>query len=158
MFVFSFNIKKAAKYALIALLAGATVLFAAARVRDSRAVPAAKSAYQDVAGNEARREFLAGFGWETTAEPEETVAVPVPESFDATFEEYAQLQLSQGFSLESFKGKTLTRYTYGVTNYAGQPEGSVKANLLMSGTTVVGGDICSVLSDGFIHGLTKPQD
>jgi hypothetical protein len=45
-----------------------------------------------------------------------------------------------------------------VTNYAGEPEGSVKANLLMSGTTVVGGDVCSVRSDGFIHGLAKPQE
>ena len=158
MFVFTFNFRKTAKYALIVALAAATVIFAAARVREARAVPTAKSAYQDIAGNEARREFLAGFGWETTAEPEETVAVSVPEEFDGAFAEYAELQLSQGFSLESFKGKTLTRYTYGVTNYGGEPEGSVKANLLMSGTTVVGGDVCSVRSDGFIHGLAKPQE
>ena len=158
MFVFTFNVKKAAKYALMIALAAATVIFAAAKVRDARAVPVAKSAYQDIAGNDARREFLAGFGWETTAEPEETVAVSVPEEFDGAFAEYAELQLSQGFSLDTFKGKTLTRYTYGVTNYEGQPEGTVKANLLMSGTTVVGGDICSVLSDGFIHGFEKPQE
>ena len=158
MFVFSFNIKKAGKYALIAALAVGTVIFAAAKVRDARAVQVAKSAYQDIAGNDERREFLAGFGWETTAEPEETVAVPVPETLDGVFAEYAELQTSQGFSLESFCGKTLTRYTYGVTNYEGQPEGTVKANLLMSGTTVVGGDICSVLSDGFIHGFEKPQE
>jgi hypothetical protein len=44
MFVFTFNVRKAAKYALIVALAAATVIFAAARVRDSRAVPAAKSA------------------------------------------------------------------------------------------------------------------
>lgn len=158
MFVFSFNIKKAGKYALIAALALGTVIFAAAKVRDARAVPVAKSAYQDIAGNEERREFLARFGWETTAEPEETVAVSVPETLDGAYAEYAELQTSQGFSLESFRGKTLTRYTYGVTNYEGQPEGTVKANLLMSGTTVVGGDICSVLSDGFIHGFAKPQE
>ncbi|MBQ9557340.1 MAG: DUF4830 domain-containing protein, partial [Clostridia bacterium] len=39
---------------------------------------------------------------ETTAEPEETVAVSVPDEFDGAFAEYAELQLSQGFSLESF--------------------------------------------------------
>ena len=158
MFVFSFNIKKAGKYALIGALAVGTVVFAAVRVHDVRAVPVAKSAYTDVAGNEERREFLAGFGWETTAEPEETVAVFVPETLDGVYAEYAELQASQGFSLEAFCGKTLTRYTYGVTNYEGQPEGTVKANLLMSGTTVVGGDVCSVLSDGFIHGFAKPRE
>ena len=158
MFVWSFSIRKNAKYILVLALAAATVIFAAGRVKQMRAVPVAKSAYQGIADNEARRGFLRGYGWETTAETEETVAVNVPEQFDSVWNEYAELQRAQGFDIESLKGVTLVRYTYGVTNYDGEPEGTVKADLLMSGSTVVGGDICSLRSDGFIHGFEKPTD
>lgn len=123
-----------------------------------RVVPAVKSQYQGISGNEKRREFLRGFGWETTEREEETVAVSVTSEFGETYEKYAKMQRERGFSLESFKGKTLTRYIYGVTNYSGESEATVKANILMSGSTVVVGDVCSLRADGFIHGFRRPSD
>lgn len=159
MFVWSVNIRKAARYGLIALVLAVGITLTAVGVRVGRAEPAAaQSSFQGISGNEERREFLARYGWEVSAEAEETVAVSIPEEFDSVYTQYAALQKEQGFLLEKFKGRTLTRYTYTVLNYEGQPEGSVKANILMSGTTVVGGDVCSILSDGFIHGFEKPNE
>lgn len=159
MFVWSVNIRSAAKYSALLFLVAVGITLSAVAVRAGRSeTVAVQSSFQGISGNEERREFLARYGWEVSAEAEETVAVKVPEEFDSVYGEYAELQRSQGFVLEKFKGRTLTRYTYGVLNYEGQPEGSVKANILMSGTTVVGGDVCSVLSDGFIHGFDRPTE
>lgn len=158
MFVWSVNIRRFGKYcALLALIAAGIGLTASAVHIGRAETVALQSSFQGVKGNEGRIEFLARYGWEVSAEAEETVAVSVPEEFDSVYNEYAAIQREQGFLLEKFKGKTLTRYTYAVLNYEGQPEGTVKANILMSGTTVVGGDICSVLSDGFIHGFERPN-
>ena len=159
MFVWSVNIKSVGRYVALLLLVGVGITLSAVAVRADRSEPVAvQSSFQGISGNDERREFLARYGWEVSAEAEETVAVRVPEEFDSVYAEYAELQRSQGFVLEKFKGKTLTRYTYGVLNYEGQPDGSVKANILISGSTVVGGDVCSVLSDGFIHGFDRPKE
>lgn len=152
------NIRSIGKYCAAAVLVAVGIALTGTAVRFGGVQKVAvQSHFQGVRGNEERREFLAGYGWEVCAEAEETVAVSVPEEFDSVYTEYASIQKEQGFLLEKFKGKTLTRYTYTVLNYEGQPEGTVKANILMSGTTVVGGDICSILSDGFIHGFERPE-
>ena len=58
---------------------------------------------------------------------------------------------------EEYKGKRVKRYTYEVTNYPGQASG-VRANLLVDGGMVIGGDICSLTLDGFMHGFALPRN
>ena len=108
--------------------------------------------YTVVKSNEDRVNFLRRFGWEVETEPCETVNVTVPEVFDGIFEGYNKLQNEQGLDLSRYRRKTVTRYTYTVTNYPDY-DGVVYATLLVYRGRVIGGDICSAEADGFIHGF-----
>ena len=108
--------------------------------------------YTGVKSNEDRVNFLRRFGWEVETEPCEAVNVTVPEVFDGIFEGYNKLQNEQGLDLSRYRRKTVTRYTYTVTNYPDY-DGVVYATLLVYRGRVIGGDICSAEADGFIHGF-----
>ena len=114
------------------------------------------SDFKKISTNEDRVRFLMRFGWEVDPEAKEVLEVTVPEKFDAVYQSYNQLQVGEGLDLEKYKGKSVKRYTYLVNNY--DYEGTVYANLLIYKNTVIGGDICSARSDGFVHGLTKGND
>lgn len=99
--------------------------------------------------------FLAQFGWVVDAGSAETREVTIPAEFDKVFAGYNELQRAQGLDLSRYKKKTVTRYTFTVTNYEGA-EGPVYANVLVHRGRVIGGDICSADVTGFIHGFEKP--
>ena len=145
---------------LLLALTVAGILFPAALgafdKEESRVI--AHSKFTGIDSNEKRIEFLKSYGWETSEQAVETVLVALPHEFDDVYTEYAAIQSAQGFNLEKYKGKNLTRYTYAVTNYEGETLDTVRANILIYGTTVVGGDICSLKADGFIHGFEMPTD
>lgn len=92
------------------------------------------------------RKYVASFGIETG---EYTVdSVTVPYEFGEVYSSYNKVQLSQGFDLSGFKGKTLKRYTFEVLEH---PEGdNVFAEVLLFDKTVVGADVYSTALDGFI--------
>ena len=99
--------------------------------------------------------FLAQFGWQVEGKAVEVTQVTVPAEFDKVYAGYNQLQLAQGLDLTRYKGKTLTRYTFKVTNCEGY-EGEVLANVLVWRKKVVGGDICSAeITGGFVQGFEK---
>ena len=110
--------------------------------------------YTGVKSNSDRINFLRRFGWEVSPEPNETVNVTIPESFDEIFTGYNALQNEQGLDLAKYRNKTVTRYTYTVTNYEGH-SGEVFATLLVYRGRVIGGDVCSADPNGFIHGFNK---
>ena len=99
--------------------------------------------------------FLAQFGWQVEGKAIEVREVSVPAEFDKVYAGYNQVQLAQGLDLARYKGKTLTRYTFKITNYEGH-DGTVLANVLVWRKKVVGGDICSAeISNGFVQGFEK---
>ena len=100
--------------------------------------------------------FLSQFGWVVDAGSAETQEVTIPAQFDKVFAGYNELQRSQGLDLSKYKKKTVTRYTFAVTNYDGY-EGTVYANLFVHKSRVIGADICSADVGGFLHGLNAPQ-
>ena len=104
--------------------------------------------------NEERIAFLGEFGWQVDATPTESTTVAIPAEFDKVFGAYNELQRRQGLDLSSYASRTVERYTYTVKNYEGF-DGTVQANLLVYRGRVIGGDICSAASDGFIHGFSK---
>ena len=110
--------------------------------------------YEKIKDNEARIHFLSSFGWEVENTPVEATTVQIPKEFDKVFAAYNELQRSQGLDLTEYAGKTIERYTYKVTNYK-EYEGTVYANLLIYRGRVIGGDICSADSNGFIYGFEK---
>ncbi len=101
-----------------------------------------------------REGFLSQFGYTVEKEPIESAEVTIPKEFDKVFAAYNELQKSEGLDLGRYKGKTVTRYTYKVTNYQGYDD-TVYANMLVYKNKVVGGDICSADPSGFAHGFTK---
>ena len=110
--------------------------------------------YDGVKTGEDRIEFLKQFGWEVKREPVENVEVTIPAEFDKVFVGYNEIQRRQGLDLSRYKKKKVMRYTYEVTNYEGA-EGVVYANLLVYRNRVIGGDVCSADTSGFIHGFEK---
>ncbi|MBO5898190.1 MAG: DUF4830 domain-containing protein [Clostridia bacterium] len=96
--------------------------------------------------------FLRQFGWEVDTTTAQTVEVNMPESFDKVFSGYNELQKRQGLDLSKYTGKTVTRYTFTVSNYK-EAEGTVYANVLVYRNRVIGGDLCSADVTGFVSGF-----
>ncbi len=107
--------------------------------------------------NDDRVGYLGTFGWTVSQEPTETIEVVIPNDFDDTYNNYNALQQSQGFDLSSYKGKTVTRYTYEVQNYPVATTDNVNVNILVYKNKVIAGDVTSTSVGGFMHGLAKPE-
>lgn len=101
-----------------------------------------------------RVSFLSQYGYTVDASPLESVEVTIPDEFDKVFAAYNELQKGAGLDLGRYKGKTVMRYTYNVTNYDGYSD-PVYANILVYKNKIIGGDICSADPNGFAHGLKK---
>lgn len=108
-------------------------------------------------GNTARIEYLKKFGWTVNEEAVEIKEVAVPFEFSDVYKAYNEIQKAQGFDLTAYMGKTCKRYTYVVNNYPGHTD-DVRANILMDGEKIIGGDICSIMLNGFMHGFKLPQE
>lgn len=93
----------------------------------------------DVKTNEGRVAFLASFGWEVAEEPVQTQEVRVPTEPNEVFQRYNELQISQGYDLTQYSGKTLRRYVYTVTNYPAADGGPYYATVLVYKNEVAGG-------------------
>ena len=95
------------------------------------------------------REYLHSFG----LEPSEVTVdeIIVPHEFNDVYENYNDIQRSQGFDLSDYKGKVLQRYTFKIN---GHPNGGhYFAEVLLFNKTVVGADIYSTEIDGSISPL-----
>jgi len=110
--------------------------------------------YDKIRSNEDRIAFLSQFGWQVEPTPTESTTVTIPAEFDKVFASYNELQRRQGLDLSGYASRTVERYTYKITNYEGY-DGTVQANLLISRGRVIGGDVCSADTNGFIHGFSK---
>lgn len=110
--------------------------------------------FDKIKTGEDRIAFLSQYGYAVDAEPVESVEVVIPKDFDKVFAAYNELQKREGLDLGRYKGKTVMRYTYRVTNYADYTD-TVYASLLVYKNKVIGGDVCSADPAGFAHGLTK---
>lgn len=101
--------------------------------------------------------FVSKCGWQVDKEPVEVRDVVIPESFDEVYNNYNEIQLNQGFDLTKYAGKRVKRWTYIIKNYPDTaPEDDfVRINILVSDDKIIGGDVCSVKLDGFMHGFNK---
>lgn len=138
----------------VAVLFSLTAIFPVKENYDN--VAAVATDYGGIKTNDDRVSFLNGFGYKVKTEPREVVEVVVPEHFDSVYESYNELQRAQGLNLKKYAGKKLTRYTYELVEYDTNGK-IVYANLLVYKNKIVGGDICSLDGEGFIHGFTRPS-
>lgn len=102
--------------------------------------------------NEDRLALIAKLGWEVENQPEEEIEVMIPSEFSDIYENYNKIQTAQGLDLSTHKGDSVMRYTYIVTNHP-SGESDVRLTLLVYKNRLIGGDICTLRYDGFMHGL-----
>ena len=101
--------------------------------------------------------YLAQFGWSVDKDPLEVKEIIIPAEFDDVYEKYNAIQLEQGFDLSNYKLQRVKKWTYKINNYPGyENTDCIRATLLILDGKVIGGDVCSVELDGFMHGFVNP--
>ncbi len=154
MFVYSVKTKQ-----LKVLLLVGFVLFTAVSLfilsRESQETVSKNDMIFSAETHEERMMFISQFGWEVDEEPIQVKEVIIPEEADDVYNAYNDIQRSQGFDLTEFAGKRAKCWTYTVKNYEGyENQGCIHANILVYEGKAIGGDICSVELDGFMHGFS----
>lgn len=155
MFVVSVSSKifKKIVVALIALCVpvGAVVLYQCFNKSEGIG---AESVGDTVVADSGMLSFVSQFGWEVSEEPDEVREIIIPAEFDDVYDNYNSIQIKQGYNLEKYAGERVKRWTFTVTNYPGyEDEDFIKINILVCDGEVIGGDVCSVKLDGFMHGF-----
>lgn len=161
MFVYSVKTSKS-KIAvlLVALIAtAAAVLFVAFGEKTPVATDENTVSYK-AENAEQRNAFISQFGWKFSADPVEVSEVIIPQEFDDVYMNYNEINKAQGLDLEPYKGMRAKRWTYDILNYPAYEgrSGVVQLNLLVFNGVVIGGDVCSLEKDGFIHGFDFPEE
>lgn len=157
MFVYSIK-SKHVKVVLLLLFVVLTVISLFVLSRDSTQTGRGDNLTLKASTHEERMAFLSQYGWEIDEEPVEVREVIIPEEFDDTYTAYNEIQKAQGFDLTVYAGMRVKRWTYTVKNYTGyENKECIHANILVYDGLVVGGDICSVELDGFMHGFSMPK-
>ena len=153
--MFVFNAKLNRRRAVILVLLLAVLLCIVILTAGARSEKAAGAFDTAVTDNASRIKFLESLGWQVEPEPIDEQSVIIPQEFSAVYEEYNELQLTQGLDLRKYGGCEATRYSYSVTNYP--EDGRVIADMIVYRGRVIAGDIQSAALDGFMHGLEYPE-
>ena len=114
------------------------------------------TAAPSVAGNDGRVQFLNSLGWEVSASPTESGQVRIPQEQNDVFSRYNELQISAGYDLSQYAGKTVMRYVYKVNNFPDATK-PVYATLLVYKNQVIGGDITNTAVGGTMQALTQAK-
>ena len=150
--------KLTVKKAAVGLLALAAVIWGVSALsgRDTQTVGVAVSAgvSQKLKSNEARVDFLESYGWQVDEAPVQETEVRIPDAFNAAYEDYNELQQTQGLNLEKYKGKKVMLYVYNVMNDPSGEEG-VTASMVLYRDRLIAADVCSAQADGFIRPVTE---
>lgn len=98
-----------------------------------------------------RQDYIQSLGYETDGS-ESSKKVTIPTTFNDVYNQYNDIQKQQGFDLTQHKGKTVTIYTYTITNYKNNK--NVIADLMVCDGMLIGADLCDTsVDDGFLVAL-----
>lgn len=157
MFVVSIKTSKKKLFAAVGLIALCLAVVVISPVATSQASSNMDINYS-AANSQERIAFLSQFGWRVSDEPTQVVEIIIPNEFSAVYENYNNIQKQDGFDLKDYSGKRVKCWTYQVVNYPSYEESDlIFANVLVYEGRVIGGDICSVQIDGFMHCFTPPE-
>ncbi|MBR5191557.1 MAG: DUF4830 domain-containing protein [Clostridia bacterium] len=155
MFVYSIK-SKHIKVALLAIFVVLTAVSLFILSQDSKETGKSGMSIK-AATHDERMAFLSQYGWEIDEEPVEVQEVIIPSEFDDTYNAYNEIQKDQGFDLTVYAGMRAKRWTYIIKNYSGyENKDCIRVNVLVYDGLVIGGDVCSIELDGFMHGFQKP--
>ena len=151
MFIITAKFSRRRAFALTAVACLALALIVLPRAcRKSAEAPAIPAET-----NEQRLAYLASLGWAVNDQPIETLSITLGETLEEPYLSYNTLQLEQGFDLTRQCGKTLSRYTYVVTNHPACQQ-SCQLDLYVCEGVVAAGDIVCTGENGFMAGLAFP--
>lgn len=157
MFVVSIKTTKKKLLAAVGLLALSLAVVIISPVA-SRQASADMGINYSASNSQERIAFLSQYGWLVNEEPTEVVEIIIPNEFSTVYENYNQLQSEEGFNLKDYCGKRVKRWTYQVINYPQYEDTElIFANILVYEGKVIGGDICNIELDGFMHCFTPPE-
>lgn len=160
MFVYSLKASKLKLTGLLVLCAFALVALFTVFPRGNSSANAMASAiseksikFDGIKTEENLLDFITSLGIEVKTPAYSSIDVDLPRVFDAVYSKYNDVQKQQGFDLSKYKGKTLHRYTYEITNYPAteNASGKVYLTLFVYKNKVVGGDISSKDYGGFVR-------
>ena len=158
MFVISMKSEKLKKYLIIAAVSFLTVIGGIISVSTDSS-PAAKVGGVNMRAStaEERIAFFSQFGYIISDDPLEVKEVVIPTEFDETYEEYNNIQKSQGLDLSKYKGKRVKLWSYAIKNYPGyeNADGTIRGNILVYEGVVVGGDVSNIELGGFMESVIK---
>ncbi len=159
MFVVSLSSKKFKKILLpllcICFAVSAVVLLRCFSASDKES-SAVESVGKNITDSSQILSFISTFGWEVDEEPDEVREVIIPAEFDDVYNNYNAIQLKQGYDLQKYAGERVKRWTYTIKNYPEYiDQECIKINILVYKGEVIGGDVCSVRLDGFMHGFSQ---
>ncbi len=154
MFVYSVKTNQ-----LKAILLVGFVLFTAVSLfilsNESQATVSKNDMLLSAETHDERMKFISQFGWKIDEDPVQVKEVVIPTENDDVYIAYNDIQRSQGFDLSEFAGERAKCWTYTVKNYGGyENQECIHINILVHDGMVIGGDVCSVELDGFMHGFS----
>ncbi len=149
------------KILLACALIGAMILCTVFLIKSDQAAITGKTATDTISPKHVRTEedrvrYLQSYGWAIDPQSLAVEELLIPTQFDESYDAYLALQIAQGFDLTPYAGKRIKRYTYAITNHPSGEE-SVQVSLLIYRNTVIGGEVFSARSNGFLHGLAIPE-
>lgn len=98
-----------------------------------------------------RQDYIESLGYDTDGK-ESSKQITIPSTFNDVYNQYNDIQKQQGFDLTQYKGRTVTLYTYNITNYKNKD--NIIADLMVSDGTLIGADLCDTSADdGFLVAL-----
>ena len=101
-----------------------------------------------------RRAFIESYGITLSSNPPAIEKTDIPAEFDEGYKDYEMLQNEMGLSLYDYRGKTLTKYTYEMTNHPESYVMPVYVNLFMFHDRIAAADVCAPnLKNGFLKSL-----
>lgn len=155
MFLISLKTLKGKFFLLLAAVVAAVIVFALLSSSENREYSPADGAPDfSAATHEEILSFISALGYTVKSSPETVTEVIIPAQFNDVYKNYNELQKQAGLDLSLYKGRTVKKWTYTITNYP-QYENSdtVRINLLIYNGRIIGGDVCSIEIDGFMHSL-----
>ncbi len=155
MFVYTMKASGLKFFAVVAVCVAilATVIGVLPSVTAAADVANVSTDYKNIESEEDMVKFLSLIGYEAEPKAVSIYEMNIPEEFNSIYDEYNELQRSQGLNLKRYLGKSVTVYVFKLTNY--KYEGEVFATFFIRNNRIIAGDICSKDGEGFIHGFEQ---
>ncbi len=140
--------------ALAAILSFIPVRSSSANTLETVAVQGRDIKFDGIKTDEDLQNFITSLGIQVKTPAYNSTEVDLPRVFDAVYSKYNDIQKQQGFDLSKYRGKSLHRYTFEITNFPSPDpaqSGKVYLTLFVHKNKVVGGDISSRDFGGFVR-------